>query len=110
MLVEIDSVVIGHNGPDSDVELAAIEKKWVLHVLLDHPRSRLQVFVVNEVLNVTQIVENLDSSALVERGRFDEPHILSTVLRRHPFLNGSASSYFFESGNELVYLILVTNS
>lgn len=66
MFVEIYAIVIGDNRPDSNVELASIEKERVLNVFLNDPRLGLRVLRKDELIDVPQISENLNALALVE--------------------------------------------
>ena len=65
MLVKEYSEVLCDHCPHANVKLAIIEEEGMLNVLLDDPRSCLRILVKNEVVNVSQVAEDLDASTLV---------------------------------------------
>ena len=86
MLVEIDTEVICHNGPYSNVKLSSVKKEWMLDILLDDPGSGLWVFMKDALVDVAKVSHDFNASALVKRSWFDKPHVLFAVLDWYAFL------------------------
>ena len=95
MLIKEYSEVLCDHCPYANVKLATIEEEGMLNVLLDDPRSRLRILVKNEVVNVSQVAEDLDASTLVKRSWLHKPHILRAVLERYAFFCRATSCNLF---------------
>jgi len=94
-------VLVGGVGPEPDVELPVAIQKRALNVLLNHADSPLW-FRVDEVDNVVQVREDLDSAALIGICRLDEPDVVDAVLERDPlFWRVSFSDLEVASGEVL---------
>jgi hypothetical protein len=57
----------------------------MFNILLDHPGLGLRVFVEDKLIDVSEIPEEFNSSALIQGCGFDEPHVLSAMLDWHSF-------------------------
>ena len=51
VLVEVDTVVVGDQSPDSDVKLPSIKQEWMLNVLLNDPRFCLRIPMKNKIID-----------------------------------------------------------
>ena len=93
-LVYINAEVLSHNRPDSEVELATLEKKRVLNIFLNDPALRLRILCKDELIDIAQVPEEFDSFPLIQRSWLDEPHVLLTVLDWDAFLIRATAANF----------------
>ena len=68
-----------NQGPHSDVKLAALIQKRPLNILLDDP-LRVLWLLLQILLYVSDLREELDTPALVERRWLENPLVVLTVL------------------------------
>ena len=108
-LVVIDSEVIRDDGPHTQVKLAALKEKRMLDVLLNDPALRLGILREDELIDISQVSEQFNATALVQRGRLDEPHVLLAVLDGHALLVRAAPRDLLIPRHEQVDLIVVTH-
>ena len=82
MDVELIGLILNvQEYPHPNVELPLFEKQWPLDVLLDNP-LRIGRLLVEELKDVPNFVEKLNSFALIESSRFKNPLIVSAMLVR----------------------------
>ena len=107
VLVEVNAKVVGDNGPDPNVELAPIEEKGVLDVLLHDPAPDLRVPMVDAIVDVAQIPEYLNASPLVQRRRLHQPHVLLAVLHGHALLPSCTPRDLLVSVHQQMHFVVV---
>lgn len=82
MDVELVGLVLNvDDNPHPDVKLALFEEQGLFDVLLDHP-LRIGRLLVEELQNLSNFAEKLDSFALVESSRFEDPLVISAMFVR----------------------------
>lgn len=90
--VKLIRLVLGVNDdPHPDVELALFEEQGPLDVLLHNP-LRIGRLLVEELENLPDFAEQLNSFALVESGWFEDPLIISAMFIRNVLLAAHALS------------------
>jgi hypothetical protein len=107
ILVKINSEVVCHSRPNSDVELARAVQKWFLDVLLDHPERDCLLLVKDEVNYVLVVSEDLNASALVEVRWLDQPDVLLAVLERNTLVLRAALGYLSKPMHEFLDSVIV---
>lgn len=109
LLVEVDPSVRHPNRPDSDVKLPRSIQHWFLKVLLYDPLAshRLRVDEADDVLHV---LEDLDSSTLVQVLRLYKPKIVEGVLEGHSFLGIESFGKISHSFSEVLPVLIIHGS
>jgi hypothetical protein len=97
-------------APHPYVKLTSLVQQWLFDVFLNDPEGLSLLLFENEFQNISHIAKDLDTLALVESGRLHHPHILVTVLDRHPFLLTASVRYFSEALHEIVHFALISRS
>ena len=108
-LVYINAEVLSHYRPDSEVELATLEKKRVLNIFLNDPALRLRILCKDELIDITQVPEEFDSFPLIQRSWLDEPHVLLTVLDWDSLLIRATAANFLVTSHQQVDFIVITD-
>ena len=85
-VVKVELIVAVGEAPHANVKLAILEEKRLLDVLLDDPVRELEARL-EETDDLVQIIEYLDTLALVFIRRLDEPNILPAVFLRQLLFN-----------------------
>lgn len=92
MDVELIRLVLSVDDyPHPDVKLALFEEQGLLDVLLDDP-LRIRWLLVEELEDLSDFAEKLDSFALVESSWFKDPLIISAMLVRNLLVTAHALS------------------
>jgi hypothetical protein len=107
LLVEVDTEVVGNEGPDTDIKLASVVQKGFLDVLLNDPVLVDVVLLIDELVDVSHIFKNLDAATLVHGCWFDEPHVLGAVLVWYALLVRPSSCQVTEPVHEEVDRVVV---
>ena len=107
MLINIDSKIICDKCPNPDVEFSIVVQERLLNILLYHPERILLIFLKDEIRDVSHVLEDLYPSSLVQWGRFDEPHITCTVLKRYSFVPRTSPRNFSKPMHKAINLVVV---
>lgn len=93
--VEVNTEIVGDERPHADVELASLVQEGPLDVLLNDPE--LVLLYADHVGDVFHVLQHFNAAALVQRGWFDDPHVLLAVLEWHSFVATTPFLEFPES-------------
>ena len=107
MLINIDSEIVSDKCPNPDVEFSIVVQERLLNILLYHPERILLIFLKDEIRDVSHVLEDLYPSSLVQWGRFDEPHITCTVLKRYSFVPRTSPRNFSKPMHKAINLVVV---
>ena len=107
MLINIDSEIISDKRPNPDVEFSIVVQERLLNIFLYHPERILLIFLKDEIRDVPHVLKDLYPSSLVQWGRFDEPHITCTVLKRYSFVSRTSSRDFSKPVHEAINLMVI---
>ena len=66
MLINIDSEIVSDKCPDPDVEFSIVVQERLLNVFLYNPKRILLIFLKDEIRDVSHVLEDLNSSSLVQ--------------------------------------------
>ena len=107
MLINIDSEIISDKCPNPDVEFPIVVQERFLYIFLYNPERILLIFLKDEIRDVPHVLENLYPSSLVQWGRFDEPHITCTVLKRYSLVSRTSFRNFSKPVHKTINLMVV---
>ena len=97
MFIDVYFEILSDKGPDSYIKLPLFIKKRSFDVFLNDPVILTYRLAVQELIDVSKVPQNLDTSALICTLRFNDPNIFFTVFLRDPFSSTTASGELFKT-------------